>query len=56
MAQAKWEIIWREFDINYISKIGAIKAKVINKSFVRFASINNYYYSYLEIYDKITSK
>ncbi len=55
-AQAMWEAIWKEFDISRASEIGAMGARVISKSFTEFASIDNYYWAYLEAYDEITSR
>lgn len=50
-----WEVIWQEFDISHVSKIGAIRIKVISKSFTKFASIDNYCQSYLEAYNEIAN-
>ncbi len=51
-----WEAIRQEFDISRASEIGVIGARVINKSFTEFASIDNYCQAYLEAHDEIASR
>lgn len=43
----------KKFDINYISEIDAIGARVINKLFSKFANNLDYYWAYLEAYNEI---
>lgn len=45
-----------KFDIIYASKISSIAAKVISKSFIKFAIIEKYYYAYQEAYYDIASQ
>lgn len=45
-----------EFDIIYVSEISSIAAKVISKSFIKFAIIEKYYCVYQEAYYDIASQ
>ncbi len=51
-----WVTLQQEFDISHISEIGAILAWVIGKSFYDFDSMFNYYQTYQEAHNKISSR
>lgn len=55
-ALAMWNAIREEFDITRASEIGSIAARVISKSFMEFATIEEYCRAYQEAYDDIASR
>lgn len=55
-AQAMWSAIRQEFDITRASEIGSIAARIISKSFMEFATIEEYCRAYQEAYDDIASR
>lgn len=55
-ALAMWIAIRKEFDITHASEIASIAARVISKSFMEFATIEEYCRVYQEAYDNIASR
>lgn len=51
-----WNAIWRKFCIICASKLNSIAARVINKSFIEFATIEKYYCIYQKVYHNIASE
>lgn len=48
--------IQKEFNITYASVIGSIAIKVMSKSFIEFATIEEYCHVYQKAYNNITSQ
>lgn len=46
----------KKINISPVLEIDAIKARIISKSFIKFANIDSYYHVYLKVHDKIISQ